>query len=115
MTTGKVEIRYFVTYDLYLKSRQFPTVRVADEIDSLLCERREGEHEASRRLKTEFLLEFDGVSLLFVSSHETRAGESAQPTKLCSSILHHWQGQFRERTLRGACRKICAACPADDK
>lgn len=38
-----------------------PLLLHLDEVDSLLCERREGEHDASRRLKTEFLVEFDGV------------------------------------------------------
>ena len=54
------------------------SIVLPDEIDSLLCERREGEHEASRRLKTEFLLEFDGVSFVCWQS-------------LSASILHTTQ------------------------
>ena len=42
------------------KARQ-PSVVFIDEIDSLLTARSDTEHESSRRLKTQFLVELDGA------------------------------------------------------
>lgn len=63
-----------------------PSIIFIDEIDSILTERSESEHEASRRLKTEFLLQFDGVA----SNPEEKLlvmGATNRPSELDSAAI----------------------------
>jgi len=64
-----------------------------DEIDSILMTRSESEHEASRRLKTEFLIQFDGLS----ASDQSKIfviGATNRPQELDSAALRRFVNKF---------------------
>ncbi|KAF9910324.1 hypothetical protein EC991_006823 [Linnemannia zychae] len=68
-----------------------PAVIFIDEIDSLLTQRTDGEVEASRRIKTEFLVQFDGVG---VGGEEDRiliVGATNRPQEIDEAARRRFQ------------------------
>lgn len=98
-----------------------PSIIFIDEIDSLLSERNSSEHEASRRLKTEFLVEFDGLG-----SHENDRivvlGATNRPQELDEAALRRFtkrvyvtlpDQQTREHLIRNLLAKQGCQLPTD--
>jgi len=81
---GESEKLVRALFDL-AKEKQ-PSVIFIDEIDSILSKRSDNENEAVKRLKTQFLIEFDGVG----SDSSTKSliiGATNRPQDLDSAVL----------------------------
>ena len=87
-----------------------PSVVFIDEIESILSKRKDGENDAMKRLKTEFLIQFDGVG----SSEETRVliiGATNRPFDLDPAVIRRlpkrvYVGPFNDEEKKGFIKKI---------
>lgn len=81
---GESEKLVRALFDLAFEKQ--PSVVFIDEIESILSKRSDGENEATKRLKTEFLVQFDGVG----SDQTARIliiGATNRPQELDSAVL----------------------------
>ncbi|RYH12580.1 ATP-binding protein [archaeon] len=62
-----------------------PSVIFIDEIDSLLCQRSSEENEATRRMKTEFMVQLDGAST-DLSARVVIIGATNRPEELDEAV-----------------------------
>jgi len=87
-----------------------PSVVFIDEVESILSKRKEGENDAMKRLKTEFLIQFDGVG----SNEETRVliiGATNRPFDLDPAVIRRlpkrvYVGPFNDEEKQGFIKKI---------
>ncbi|KAF6767873.1 hypothetical protein AHF37_06581 [Paragonimus kellicotti] len=83
-----------------------PAVIFIDEVDSLLTQRSETEHESSRRIKTEFLVQLDGVAtgqderLLFVGATNRLASPITSMLVDCLEIPQELDEAARRRFVK---------------
>ena len=91
-----------------------PSIVFIDEIDSILSSRSEGQHDASRRLQTEFLVQMDGVK----ESDQDRVvivGATNRPQELDEAVRRRFtkrvlidlpNGEARRRLILHALGKV---------
>ena len=85
----------------------------ADEVDSILCSRKESDHEASRRLKTEFFASFDGLQSGAIDGDRILVvGATNRPQELDDAALRRFTKRIHipmpdlltRKLLLGTCR-----------
>lgn len=99
MSAGTLTSRYYGDSEKLIQvlfsvaGEKQPSVIFIDELDSILGARSSQEHEASRRLKTEFLVQFDGVG----TSQEDRVviiGATNRPFDLDEAVLRRFTARI---------------------
>lgn len=70
---------------MYARANQ-PSVVFIDEIDSILTKRVDGEHESSRRLKTEFMIQLEGANTTSDQDRLLIVGATNRPQELDDAV-----------------------------
>jgi katanin p60 ATPase-containing subunit A1 len=90
-----------------------PTTIFIDEVDAIGGKRGEGEHEASRRVKSELLVQMDGVSSSSSSSNSNNNEDSGEEEKskvvmVLAATNHPWDldEALRRRFEKRVCKNI---------
>lgn len=67
-----------------------PSTIFMDEVDSIGSKRGDGENEASRRVKTELLVQMDGVSSAAASGSEEEENPQKKIVMVLAATNHPW-------------------------
>ena len=88
-----------------------PSTIFMDEVDSIGSKRGEGDGEASRRVKTELLVQMDGVSSTASGSGEESESQQRKIVMVLAATNHPWDldEALRSRFEKRVCKFIFEA------